>query len=308
MPSVTNSITEYQWEHILTTLFVLIDGTCLVLYGDRNLARERGPTPTLADSEVMTLPIWIETFHKGHEERAWTDLEQHYHHLFPDLIDRTRFDRRRRELSDAMEEVRRFCIKELGAEEDDLRTTDSLPIYTCGYARVPRCRSVPIEEPEERDRWFGVVPSKKEKFFGPRLHFSTLLNGLVDHWLLAPGSFHDLKPAPFLLEAYDDTRVIGDKAYNDADLEEALRPPRNVDLCPLRRKNQKHQWSETMQGTLSKARRSAENAGSILTTVYNTELPGSRSWSGLVARTTTKLLAFTKAFVLTAVLPTVFGN
>lgn len=308
MPSVTSFITEYPWEHILTVLFVLIDDTCLILYGDRNLPRERGPAPILADSEIMTLAIWIETFYEGHEERAWADLEQHYRHLFPDLIDRTRFNRRRRELSNAMEEVRRFWVRELGAEGDDIRTIDSLPIYMCGYARASRCRSVPIEEPEERDQWFGVVPSKKEKFFGPRLHFTTCLNALVDHWLLAPGSFHDLTPAPAVLENYENILVIGDKAYNDADLEEALRQQRNVELRPLRRKNQKHQWSKTLQAALSKARRWAENAGSILTTVYNIEHPGSRSWSGLVARTTTKLLAFTMAFVLTAVLPIVFGN
>jgi len=39
----------------------------------------------------------------------------------------------------------------------------------------------PAEEPEERDKWFGVVPSKrKKKFVGPRLHFTTALEGVVD--------------------------------------------------------------------------------------------------------------------------------
>jgi len=308
MPSVTNFITDYRWENTLIVLFCLIDEACLILYDSRNLPRERGPEPTFADSEVITLAVWLETYHEGHEERAWADLEQHYRHLFPDLIDRSRFNRRRRDLADAMEEIRRFWNRELGVEDDDIRTIDSLPIHLCAYVRGSRCRSIPITEPVELERYFGVVPSKKAKFFGLRLHFTTLLNALVDRWLLAPASIHDLKPMPSLLEDYEDILVIGDKAYNDADLEERLRRQRNVDLRPIRRVNQKHQWSPAMKAALSKARHWAENAGSILTTVYNIEHLGSRSWSGHIARVTTKLLAFTMAFVLTAVLPTVFGN
>lgn len=108
MPSVTNFITDYRWENTLIVLFCLIDEACLILYDSRNLPRERGPEPTFADSEVITLAVWLETYHEGHEERAWADLEQHYRHLFPDLIDRSRFNRRRRDLADAMEEIRRF--------------------------------------------------------------------------------------------------------------------------------------------------------------------------------------------------------
>ena len=120
--------------------------------------------------------------------------------------------------------------------------------------------------------------------------------------------FHNLEPAPFVLEEYEGVVVIGDKGCDHADSEQELRRQRNVDLRPLRRTNQKHQWTESMLAVLYKARRWAENGGSILTTVCHIEHPGSRFWSGLVPCTTTKLLAFTMPFVLTAVLPTIFGN
>jgi hypothetical protein len=61
----------------------------------------------------------------------------------------------------------------------------------------------------------------------------------VDNWLLAPGALHDLTPTPELLRTCLDKLAIGDKAYNDADLETDLRRERNILLRPLRRKNQK---------------------------------------------------------------------
>jgi len=130
----------------------------------------------------------------------------------------------------------------------------------------------------------------------------------VDSWLLAPGALHDLTPTPELLRTYHDKLAVGDKAYNDADLETDLRREQNVLLRPLRRKNQQNKWPEALAYALQKARRLIETAGSVLTTVFRINHPGARSWSGVVARTATRLLAYNMAFVLTYVLEFVFGN
>lgn len=309
MPNITDFITKYSWENILIALFVITDDICRLLYDDNSRPRARGPQPDMADSEVITLAIFTDTFFQGNEELALTHINNYHRDLFPDLLERSRFNRRRRNLTMEIEAVRRCITIDLGVEEDPYRLTDSLPIELCEYVRGTRCRSIPAEEPEDRDKWFGVIPSKrKKKFVGPRLHFTTTLAGIVDSWLLAPGALHDLTPTPELLRTYQDKLAVGDKAYNDADLEADLRREQSVLLCPLRRKNQKTQWSEAIAYALQKARRLIETAGSVLTTVFRLNRPGARSWSGVVARTATKLLAYNMAFVLTYVLEFVFGN
>jgi hypothetical protein len=49
-------------------------------------------------------------------------------------------------------------------------------------------------------------------------------------------------------------------------------------------------------------------AGSVLRGIFGISHPRARSWSGVVARTATKLLAYNMASVLTYVLEFVFGN
>ncbi len=309
MSHITDFITKYSWEDILITLFVIVDDICLLLYGASSRPRARGPQPDMADSEVITIAIFTDTFFQGNEELALTHIANYHRHLFPRLLTRSRFNRRRRALVTEIESVRRQITADLGVENDPYRLIDSLAIELCEYVRGSRCRSIPAEEPEERDKWFGVIPSKrKKKFVGPRLHFTTTLEGVVDMWLLAPGAIHDIVPTPELLATYRNVLVVGDKAYNDADLEADLRREQNVDLRPLRRKNQKAQWSEALAYALQKARRLIETAGSVLTGVFGINHPRARSWSGVVARIATKLLAYNMAFVLTYVLEFVFGN
>jgi hypothetical protein len=43
--------TQCSTADVLTALFALVDDTCLFLYGNRTLPRERGPEPTLAASD-----------------------------------------------------------------------------------------------------------------------------------------------------------------------------------------------------------------------------------------------------------------
>lgn len=309
MTHVTDFITAYSWEDILTTLFVMIDDLYKAWYGSSNRPRRRGPEPEFADSEMITVALFVDTFFQGNEELALATLKHQLKALFPRLLSRSRFNRRRRAMTKEIEWIRRLFTEDLGVGNDPYRLIDSLPIELCEYVRGKRCRSIPADAPEDRDLWFGVIPSKKKKkFVGPRLHFTTTLNGVVDVWDLAPGAVHDVKLAPELLEVRPGIFAIGDKAYNDSELEETLRWERDVTLCPLRRKNQKTQWSEALAYALQKARRLVETAGSILTGVYRINRPGARSWSGHVARIATKLLAYNLAFVLTYVLEFIFGN
>lgn len=73
-------------------------------------------------------------------------------------------------------------------------------------------------------------------------------------------------------------------------------------LLALKRDNQKKQWPVGIQKILGYLRHRVETAFSVLTTVFNFEHPKSRLLSGLINRTTTKILAHTMSFFLAEVL------
>lgn len=303
MKGLTDYITQSAWSDILTTSYVLIDDSYNLL--DQALRPNRKFAPQgiadFSDSEVITIALFGEMVFGGAEDKTLHFIRQYHLDLFPHLLDPSRFNRRRHQLSNVMEAIR--CqlrdrwrrLHPLEAETAHLRLVDSAPITICTYTRGGRCQSIPAEW---RDEWFGVCTSKEAKFFGARCHLTTTLDQMVDSWLLAPGSYEDRKPMAALLENRQGLGIIGDKAYVSADLDDRLWEEGQHLLLALKRDNQKKQWPTGIQKLLGYLRHRVETAFSVLTVVFNFERPKSRSLSGLINRTTTKILAHTLSFFL----------
>jgi hypothetical protein len=313
MKGLTDYITESAWEAILTVTLVLIDDECQALREQFFPNRKYAPSkqPQFHDSEVITLALFGEMVFAGDEDKTLHFIRQYHNSMFPNLLDNSRFNRRRHELAEMMEAIRcRLRDKwrkqhPLDVEEVNLRLVDSAPIPICTYTRGRRCQSVPLEW---RDEWFGVCTSKKSKFFGVRCHLTSTLDQMIDTWLLAPGSYEDRKPLIALLEERQALQLITDKGYLSEELQERLWDVGEHLLLALRRKNQKEQWPATIQKIIGRLRHGIETAFSVLTTVFTLESPRSRSLSGLITRITTKILAHTLSFFMTEILTPELSN
>lgn len=293
MNGLTNYITERSWIDIVTTWFVLVDDAYQRFIAKRGKRlRSSGAEPSFADSEVITVSLILETFFQGHEEVGYAFVAQYMRDLFPRLVDLDRFNVRRRELIAVIETLRRDFRDQKLDLQDRVRLTDSAPIALMTYSRGARCVSVVGHD------YFGVVTSKKAKVFGLRLHVTTTVNQLIDEWLLAPASFVDGKVLEALVENQRDLILIGDKGYTDADLEERLWQTRRIQLFPLRRKNEKRQWSKEMREILGRVRHRVETVFSVTSTVFNLERPRGRSLAGHVVRIATIILAHTLSFFM----------
>jgi Transposase DDE domain len=293
MNGLTDYITHWPWVNIVTAWFVLVDDAYRRLIARRGHPfRTSGPEPTFSDSEVITVSLIIETFFQGHEELGYAFVSQFLRNMFPNLIDLDRFNVRRRELVAVIEAIRRDLRDQKLDRTDPVRLVDSAPVTLMTYSRGARCKSVMGSE------YFGVVTSKKGKVFGLRLHVSTTVNQLIDEWLLAPASVPDPKALDALVQDGRDLVLIGDKIYNDAEMEERLWLKRRTQLLPLRKDNQKNQWPDGIQALLGRIRHRVETVFSTLTTVFNVERPRGRSLIGHVARIATCLLAHTLCFFM----------
>ena len=166
MNGQTNYITEASWTDTITTWYVLNDAYNRLITKRGKRLRTRGPEPEFSDSEVITVSLIIETFFQGHEEVGYSFVSQFLLEMFPDLIDLDRFNLRRRELVGVIESIRRGRRNQKIDPKNPVRLVDSAPITLMTYTRGKRCRSV------VGSQFFGVVTSKKAKFFELRLHLT----------------------------------------------------------------------------------------------------------------------------------------
>jgi hypothetical protein len=293
MNGLTNYITDQPWEDTITRWYVLVDDAYqrILARRDRPL-RASGPAPTFADSEVITVALIIETFFQGHEEVGYAFVRQYLRALFPLLLDLDRFNARRRDLVGLIEAIRCDLRDQILDRSDPIRLVDSAPVPLMTYTRGDACQSVIGKA------YFGVVTSKKGKFFGWRVHTTVTGDQLIDDWMVAPASVPDPQALAGLVEQRRDLTLIGDKIYNDVGLEERLWRTKRILLLPLRKDNQKSQWPDGVQRTLGWLRHRVETVFSTLTTVFNIQRPHGRSLAGHLVRIATCMLAHTLSFFM----------
>jgi hypothetical protein len=293
MNGLTNYITDQPWEDTIIKWYVLVDDAYqrILARRDRPL-RASGPAPTFADSEVITVALIIETFFQGHEEVGYAFVRQYLRALFPLLLDLDRFNARRRDLIGLIEAIRCDLRDQILDRSDPIRLVDSAPVTLMTYTRGDACQSVIGKA------YFGVVTSKKGKFFGWRVHTSVTGDQLIDDWMVAPASVPDPQALAALVEHRRDLTLIGDKISNDVGLEERLWRKKRILLLPLRKDNQKAQWPAGVQRRLGWLRHRVETVFSTLTTVFNVEHPHGRSLAGHLVRIATCMLAHTLSFFM----------
>jgi hypothetical protein len=246
-----------------------------------------GPQSVCSDSELITLALVGEC-------RGWdkeTDLIQEwqaYRHLFPHLPERSRFNRRRRQLYRAINLVRQAILRMMDLGQDRQCLLDSLPVPVVKFHLVPGSTG----DWKVHEARFGKVPSKKMTIFGYKLHLLLALNGTILDFELAPANASDLQVAEDLLNAYEDLDVVGDKAYISAPVRQDLKQ-RNVNLLTIPRQNQKEQLPEPAKHLLNRMRQLIETVNGQLTEQFHIDVNHAHSFWGLCTRLYSKLTAHT---------------
>ena len=293
MTGMTDFITNATWVDIFTIWFVLIDDAYNTLEARLGRWRRRGPQPSFADSEVITLALIIDTFFHGNEELGLSFVRQYHAALFPRLLPNGQFNYRRRLLCRITELIRRQLILDwdLISDTDRLRLLDSAPVPLSTYTRGNECQTACGQE------FFGYCSSKGTKYFGVKLFLTATSSQVVDKWLLAPAAHHDSAVMGAVLEDEFDLTVLADGAFRKPLLAEALARRELQMGAPPRRDSRWQVWSAELRAVVGKLRRRVETTLSVLETVFKIEHPGSRSEDGLFTRLASRLLAYTLCFI-----------
>jgi hypothetical protein len=285
-----------DFEDFCLYLYVLVDDLWAQL---RHRYRRPGPAPACSDPELITMVL-------AGECRGWdqeTELVaawQAHRTLFPVIPERSRWNRRRRDLMGAINDLRRLVLTLLDLAQDRQCVIDSLPIPVMHFHLVP-------SSPNART-WraygatFGKVPSKKQTIFGYKLHLLVTLNGVILDFTLAPANVNDLPVGEQLLAAHPDVLALGDKAYRSAPVATALQATAGVTLYTLPRANEHATAAPAVVALHTRWRQLIETVNDQLSEQLQVETNHAHTFWGLCARLYSKLTAHTLCVYLNRLL------
>lgn len=285
---VPDAVAPCPWtfEDFCLWVSVLVDD-CWQRIGP--LCRRPGPAPRCSDPELTTMALVGEG--KGwHEETVLLSEWAAHRDLFPRQPERLRFNRRRRQLQGAINQLRRLVLAACDFAADRLCVLDRLPVPVVRFHLVPAANRA---EWQAHGASFGKVPSKKATIFGDKLSLLVTANGLIRDFALAPANVPELVAGTELLEEHVDLEVLGDKAFISAAGQARLAGENGRSLRTLPRRNQREQPTATAARALNALRQVVETVNSQLAEPFGVEVNHAQSFWGLCARLATKPTAHT---------------
>jgi hypothetical protein len=271
----------------LVTVFCLVDDW---LAGQGQRLRRRGPAPTLADSEVLTIECVGEFLGIDTDKGLYEYFRHYWGDWFPGLgrIHRTTFTRQAANLWAVKAQLRQQLLGQVGFDPQ-ASILDSFPMPVCRFGRAYRCRRLAGLAA------FGRDEGAKQTYYGVRAHLRVCWPGVIADGHLAPANLHDLAVAEDLL-ADAHGWVLGDRSYWSPVRAERLReqgvwllaPPSRSAKGPVPR----------LPGRLVQARRRIETVIGQLVERYHAKRVWARDAWHLWSRWQRKLLSHTLAVYL----------
>jgi hypothetical protein len=255
-----------------------------------------GPRSGFSDSELLTVSLVAELVGLDAETRCLAYLRRNHPGLFPLLPERSRYNRRRRQLAEPTNRIRGAVMERLWRvlEEEgrDLCAIDSVPVPAVGFHHA-----------RHDHRWYGEadygrVASKKQTIYGFKLHLLISASGLVLDFALVPANEADSTLAEQLLLDKAGLTVLGDKGYVDGPLHQLLAWRNDLTVLTPRRRNQKRQLPEALTRAINQARQIIETVNSQLVGQLALQRNRAKSVWGLATRVHAKLAAHTLGLYL----------
>ena len=290
-------------EELFLTLYCIVDDLYPEAAPDRVRLRNGVDRMDMTDPEVITLSIMQEGRSNDSELSFHRVVKKDYLHLFPDLICRSRYHRRRKDLMGTQREMLRLLMNRLCLLASWL-ALDSAPITT---AESPRWKSA------QMSIWAaeaGFSPSKQQFFLGFRLHLLVSGNGSICDFVLSPANVGERRVAEHLLavEAKRQARqsaflakarpVLADNGYCGDWLASLFGKSGGALWYALRRsKKAKSEGEAALRAWHRGLRARIESVFSSLEDQVQVEETRARSVWGVMTRVVAKLLSYMVGFV-----------
>jgi hypothetical protein len=273
---------------VLTTIFTIVDDIMKGSAVIQHALDRPGPAPRLSDSELVTIALYQELLGEPREDHFFRLHQASLQTFFPGLNERSRYNRRKRDLWSVILAVRlslQIVLEALQLEET--AAIDSAPVPCVGYKRAKQGSDF-VGTAD-----YGVCSSKAMKYFGCKLHSVVSLTGVILGFVLTPASRYDNQPVVELLDSFAHHLkcLLGDGAYNDAALQSYLEQYRSLELLAPAKVNQAPIRSKQAQKQLNRLRLICETINAQLQEQLHLSKHYAKSIWGLLTRMAAKVTA-----------------
>jgi hypothetical protein len=213
----------------------------------------------MSDAEVMTVALVAALNHGGNFVKASAMLsEQGY---MPVMLSKSRFSRRLHRIKPMFLSLFAHLGEHFKAmNEESVYLIDTFPIAACDNYRIARSKRY------RGEAYRGYQASKKRYFYGLKVHLLATPHSEPrprgTRFFLTPGRVGDVEGLDFFdFDLPEQSQIIGDKAYNDYELEDVLLEA-DLHLLPMRKQNSKRPFPPWMRYLQAHFRKTVETTGS----------------------------------------------
>lgn len=249
----------------------------------------RGPLPQGSDSALIALALAGECCSWTQETtlvRCWRERPDR----FPVVLERRRFNHRRRDRAHAVDAICRGLLALLSVARDHRCASDSLPVPVMPFHRVPAAPAAATWR--AAGVTFGTVPTKQQTLCGYQSHLLVTLGGMHRDLTLAPVAASDVVVGAEVPGAQAALAVLGHKGYSSAPLAAAPRAERGA-LLTVPRRNQRHQLPVATARPRNGARQIVATVSDQPTAQFGLARHHSHTFRGICTRLHAKLTAHT---------------
>jgi hypothetical protein len=273
---------------VLTTIFTIVDDAMKASPEIQRALQRPGPAPALLDSEVVTLALYQELIGEPREDHFFRLHQTSLLPFFPGLNERSRYNRRKRNLWAVILAVRlTLQLVSDSLQFEGTGAVDSAPVPCVGRKRDK------AHSDFQGFADYGVCSSKAMKYFGCKLHAVVSLTGVVLGYLLTSAAPYDNQPLIELLDSMPHhlRNLLGDGAYNDEQLQGYLEQYRGLTLLAPAKVNQQPKRPKAEQKFQNKLRLICETVNAQLQEQMHLSKHYAKSRWGLMTRVAAKVTA-----------------
>ena len=172
---------------------------------------------------------------------------------------------------------------------------DSFPLAVCKFGRARYCKTFRSQGAD-----YGKCPSKKETYFGYKVHALVTLEGYITAFEITPASTDDREGLRDLVDNCSNITILADKGYVGEKLMQEMQE-QTICLFALKRSNSKENWPKSVRQLIFKLRRRVETVFSQLSGQLNAERVLAKSFQGLCTRLVNKVLAYNLCIALNSI-------
>ena len=241
--------------------------------------------PKLSDIELISLIILaefksIDSEHQLFREIKGLDIGS--------KIERTVYNRRKRQLFFHIEEIRMKIVKKFN-EFENYFVIDSMPLEVCKIARSSRSKICKEEDYALPNK--GFCASQNLHYYGYKLHAVCSIEGVFQSFDLTPASVHDIHYLKDIKSQLSDCVLLGDRGYLSQTIQLDLFNEVNIELKTPKRVNQKDYKPQFYQ--FKKFRKRIETLFSQLCDQFMIRRNYAKSFKGFKTRILSKITTLT---------------